>query len=783
MATLLHNPWFAPLKEMEQSITTVLDRTRGLPTTLGPLDKVNNGTDDYSKRPCALDDPISEYIVPVIEKYKSIDIAGGRAPLLETAFKLKFLQIQNELAVSMPKLLDAIFQCLDLLLRCSERSLVDDVTPLNCLEEIFEYQTIEASEQIYNYLESRVDRLTMNLVVGKGKGLTLLRLCNDLLRRLSKDKNAVLCGRILMLLTGVLPLKERSGVNLRGEFNLDNITLLEGDDGQAASDFTQSHGKSSKTGEAGVPNTEIMDVDEDPNTTRKGDEDAVYDDSAFYRQFWGLQAFFCNPTTLGNSPENMTKFRTGIEHTLDKFAAVEEAEQKAHGQRVDASGSADSKSLSYKDGSSTPGDSVSTKRKHFSTVENTEKSTTYFPKFLTSSKLLKLEISDPYFRKHILVQFLIIIQYLESHSTAAAEAYSKLQVNKHGSVNKSLLQGSLNKSLMPHWFLEDDDREWAAAIKPRIFKQLKSIGLETGDRNFLKTVDVVLDRDSSWVQWKVENCQEFERPPLAADDIEETQAKRRKLSERLKPFKQKLGCANLSQLWKDVEDDDSGLGSNWTPQTIDGYLPSVPMIAKRDLATRKMQGRPPPSEQELKDLEQTRLWKALRLGTEKYLDLYQGVASPGYTLSKLIEDIRADEEWEEEIRQNNGKVPKKPELKVDQSTTTLSKTESSGTQELSDTATVEKPDGLTTEKPATADAEDVDITADVKDRTTRNDIELAELDSSIDVDPPASDINVNNHADSSQAKDEDEAANTTIAKDTGTDLPMEEVAPIVISLK
>ena len=57
----------------------------------------------------------------------------------------------------------------------------------------------------------------------------LLRLLNDLLRRLSKPSRThlVLSGRILSLLGSVFPLGERSGVNLRGEFNVGNTTRYE----------------------------------------------------------------------------------------------------------------------------------------------------------------------------------------------------------------------------------------------------------------------------------------------------------------------------------------------------------------------------------------------------------------------------------------------------------------------------------------------------------------------------------------------------------------------------
>ena len=49
------------------------------------------------------------------------------------------------------------------------------------------------------------------MIPGRGKGLVLLRMCNEMLRRLSKEKNTVFCGRILMFLANSFPLGERSG--------------------------------------------------------------------------------------------------------------------------------------------------------------------------------------------------------------------------------------------------------------------------------------------------------------------------------------------------------------------------------------------------------------------------------------------------------------------------------------------------------------------------------------------------------------------------------------------
>src|ERR1700748_2514727 len=71
------------------------------------------------------------------------------------------------------------------------------------------------------------------MVPEKGKALVLLRILNELLRRLSKTAQTTFCGRILTFLSRAFPLGDRSGVNLRGEYGQqwENVT--------AASDATE----------------------------------------------------------------------------------------------------------------------------------------------------------------------------------------------------------------------------------------------------------------------------------------------------------------------------------------------------------------------------------------------------------------------------------------------------------------------------------------------------------------------------------------------------------------
>jgi THO complex subunit 1 transcription elongation factor. len=91
--------------------------------------------------------------------------------------------------------------------------------PFIVLQDLLETQTIASCSHIFSWIEGRATRLTEGMVPQKGKALILLRTLNDLLRRLSKmGSTTIFCGRILTFLSGVFPLGERSGVNLRGEY-------------------------------------------------------------------------------------------------------------------------------------------------------------------------------------------------------------------------------------------------------------------------------------------------------------------------------------------------------------------------------------------------------------------------------------------------------------------------------------------------------------------------------------------------------------------------------------
>lgn len=352
------------------------------------------------------------------------------------------------------------------------------------------------------------------MIPGRGKALVILRTLNDLLRRLSKSTHTVFCGRILLFLAQIFPLGERSGVNLRGEFNKENITTFEDvetviespaedmqdsapqvDADVAELAGTDKDNKAESQGEAPEDGEEVeegaMAVDEpDKGTSAAKDAAAAADkergtqEPRFYTLFWSLQSFFADPQSLlqNSSPHNalpeaVTNYGTaaqtaamdqkvkdrdskipvpdttnlsvlqqGVSKVLTLFAEASKKEKALQGAAKDPSNrNAGSKSVAEAK----------------TATEEDVKKMFFYPKYLTSQSLLDLQvrkqlasyvshtdclgqIADSNFRKQVLVQFLILFQYLHTFTET----------------NKVKLAASLkfpNRSVQPPLRLQESD--------------------------------------------------------------------------------------------------------------------------------------------------------------------------------------------------------------------------------------------------------------------------------------------------------------------------------------
>lgn len=159
--------------------------------------------------------------------------------------------------------------------------------PVVLMSDLFDMLPLDRCERSFAYVEDNVAVWREPWIFAPCKN-NLLRMCNDLLRRLSRSQNTVFCGRILLFLAKFFPFSERSGLNVVSEFNLENLTEYEADAARIATEDDSA--AATETG------------DDSEKTTEEGDATTipVKIDHTLYCQFWALQDFFRNPNQCYN---------------------------------------------------------------------------------------------------------------------------------------------------------------------------------------------------------------------------------------------------------------------------------------------------------------------------------------------------------------------------------------------------------------------------------------------------------------------------------------------------
>lgn len=296
------------------------------------------------------------------------------------------------------------------------------------------------------------------------------------------------------------PLGDKSSVNLRGEFHTDNVTTFDdipkapaanNDEDMTMTEandetpiVTETQGESGQSQEAGSrPHTPKIVVS---GSQKKTTADKV-DLGELYPLFWGLQAYFSAPTKTFDA-DRFASFKAALEATLTAFKNINTEFKNNTSSRQ------------------TEEDRKSHKRKRV--ADEAEVGTSFNPKYLTSRDLFDLEVSDEAFRRHVLVQALILLDFLLSLNPKA----------------KARLTDSTNKSVLYGFTLNEDDTKWVTAMRKRIEGYLQQ---GVGGKFYYRMVDTVLSRDKNWVRWKAEGCPPIERPAVS---VPESMAARKEAS-------------------------------------------------------------------------------------------------------------------------------------------------------------------------------------------------------------------------------------------------------------
>jgi hypothetical protein len=288
----------------------------------------------------------------------------------------------------------------------------DKVLPLTLLWDLLEYTPLERCPEVIEVME-RCDQQIRRCLDAMPAKLALLQMFRRMTARLCSSKDTVLAGRLMLVLANFFDMYERSGLNLQGEIN--SIETPVEPDGATPSPLADGDGPLTK-----------------------------YD---FYALFWGFQEYFSLPNQLA---DRLPKFESSLLAILREFD---------NNLRFDG-----------EEGSSWSLYSPSSLSSHPET--SAESSIVSLPKYLSSRRLMHLQLRDGTFRRYILVQVLILL-----HSA------------QHYKQGKELTPSQRSK-------IED--------LQAQTLQCLRKI--PPNGEVFATCVMQALKRETVWIQWKLDRC-------------------------------------------------------------------------------------------------------------------------------------------------------------------------------------------------------------------------------------------------------------------------------------
>ncbi|KAJ1909919.1 hypothetical protein IWQ60_010921 [Tieghemiomyces parasiticus] len=453
----------------------------------------------------------------------------ARALAVDYAFRQSLAQLKSRLPD------DAWFweveAFLDLILECESRQLVDVTLPLTLLEDLFESLPLAQAVTLFDYVEARRVRISVGIVSTSGKGQVLLRVCNELIRRCSLGQHAGFAGRVLVLIATVFPLTDRSGVNARGDFHTDKADRLPDDLGDISKELTT-------VVDSGKPSP-----------------------GAMYASLRTLQRFFTNPRLLANNPD-FAEFQQVMGRLIPELSPVALAPRKPAPPATAATN-----------------DELGVELEEWS------------PCLLLHPDLISLQLTDQHFCRQILVQALVILQYLSPTSTP-----SKF-----------------------HLQITQERGEWVQRTRDRLWRLFEDASSGPGLDPFFRTVLSVLRHETRWAAWKDKSCPALVAPTAEAlpDLLADYQKQAANLCSGVErtPLRFPLGTKELTMLWRQGDDHMADLRSEKRRRTVPDVqtyffdsLKDHPTSADLEFLTEKEA-----------DVYQVQAWRGLRLAIRSHL--------------------------------------------------------------------------------------------------------------------------------------------------------------------
>lgn len=412
----------------------------------------------------------------------------------------------------------------------------------------------------------------------------------------------MLCGRVFNFLFQSFPLGDKSSVNLRGEYHSENVTTFETvpvSDHKGSDDAMEVDGGGEE--ERGKP-AKRNSMDDDQKTEKSGariqetikdvkaneESDAKHEaqeigPDQLYQTFWSLQKYYSQPTSLFDEAK-LAAFKRGLEITMHKFKSVQQERTLRAPPKTTEEGTR------------------GLKRKR--TLQNEELSSAFNPKYLTSRDLFDLELSDLSFRRHILVQALILLDFVLSLTPKA----------------KKKLEHMSNRSVLYTYTLSEEDAKWAASTRQDVANYLQE-GPE--GKFFYRMVATVLSRDKNWTRWKAEACPPILKPAMSISDFEDALKGAQRTFADKKLRSAPMGSLNLDFL--SHTGGDESMESLKNPERYE--IPSLGSF-ERPLADDEFDlemARDDEEKHAAEDAKSSKLWRALRIASRTKLGVLDKV--------------------------------------------------------------------------------------------------------------------------------------------------------------
>ncbi|KAJ3532200.1 hypothetical protein NM208_g8548 [Fusarium decemcellulare] len=494
---------------------------------------------------------------------------GRQFAIIETAARDIFSNLIATTTIDSPDFV-RVWNLLDILSILSDDGQCDPALLFWLAEELLDSQTIAGCRKIFDFLESRRERITANHF--KQKQLIILRSCNELLRRLSRAEDTAFCGRVFIFMFQSFPLGDKSSVNLRGEYHVENVTTYETTSADGGSNMdvdVPTEGSKEQTESKSTPR---------PSEAKKGEKEKIMSTDELYPLFWSLQESFSQPKRLFE-PAALSSFKASLGATMKFFQTIHNDSRR------------------------------SLKRKRESS-EDDESPNAFNPKYLTSRDLFDLEISDLSFRRHVLVQALIIMDFLLSLSSQARE-----KLSASASTNKAVMYMDQT--------LSEEDTKWANEMKKSIADYLRQ---GADGPYFYRMVETVLARDKNWVRWKIEGCHPIKRDPVSPASFIEAKGnvQRMATSKRLRAVP--MGSVSLDFL-RD-EDEETGMERLRAKERY--QIPDLDSF-KRKIADDNFEIEMPTNDQTKAAAiagKASKSWRALRIAARTKLAAFDKIEDP-----------------------------------------------------------------------------------------------------------------------------------------------------------